>query len=188
MQETGMMQEIGMPRTTRTTQFSHAHYVNDDRALVPFIRPPYLDIGSQPLMAHNPKTKQPMSREDTVKGETFADALTFVHYSPETDSHDKAGKDCHLQDYGVSTYHTAAQLTHRNANTLLKRKEAVLHDEEGNVQGSILVLGSRPNKRAALSPKKREQTALARQGGVCERCRLAKKRVSLLWMHFLIAC
>jgi hypothetical protein len=185
MQETGTMQEIGMPRTTRTTQFSQAHYVNDDRALVPFIRPPYLDIGSQTLMAHNPKTKQPMPREDTVKGESFADALTFVHYSPETDSHDE---DCHLQDYGVSTYHTAAQLTHRNANTLLKRKKTVLHDEEGNVQGSILVLGSRPNKRAALSPKRREQTALARQEGICERCRLAKKRVSLLWMYFLTAC
>jgi len=52
-------------------------------------------------------------------------------------------------------------------------------DDKGSIQAVIITYGNRPKKRAVFTKRMREETALARKKGVCERCRKSKRKCDL---------
>ena len=58
------------------------------------------------------------------------------------------------------------------------RKDRIFHDDAGRVQGRIMTLGSQQNVRGSLDKTSREEAALSRKCGSCERCKKLKIKVS----------
>ncbi|KAK4152150.1 hypothetical protein C8A00DRAFT_44744 [Chaetomidium leptoderma] len=58
-------------------------------------------------------------------------------------------------------------------------RQVLVHDDHGEVTGTMFTFGNRVKTRAVFSEEKRQQTAQARREGVCPRCKRSKRQCDL---------
>lgn len=91
--------------------------------------------------------------------------LAIVHYRPSDPEGRPSRKRPALEE--ITPQDIASPIFHH----------VLLEDLNGDVQGAMINFGKRARTRTPLSQEKRRQTAQARKGGVCARCKKSKRQV-----------
>ncbi|KAK3318158.1 hypothetical protein B0H66DRAFT_477050 [Apodospora peruviana] len=109
-----------------------------------------------------PPTPVPQKKKPKASAKSFE----FVHVKPSLQAGENGSKKRPAEDEPAGPAQTLSQVS--------------MEGEDGEVQGTMTTFGNRPKKRAPFTPEKKAQTKKVRDsGGVCTRCKKAKKRCNL---------
>ena len=111
---------------------------------------------------HSPPKPRPSVREP----KTSSTPLAIVQYNPGDGS-----------DARTSKKRPAFEDITPQAMASKTLREVLVHDDQGEVKGTMMTFGNRVKTRAVFSEEKRQRTAQARREGVCSRCKRSKRQV-----------
>jgi hypothetical protein len=113
-----------------------------------------------------PVSSPPGKRRPARRAKTPPTPLAIVQYEPPTGTDAKSSRKRpapeEIAPQGMAS-HTLREVPVRN--------------ERGEVKAIMMTFGNRSKTRAVFTEKKRQDTALARRKGVCQRCKRSKRQV-----------